>query len=68
MSPWILIARAAVGLIPSLVLIVFAGIIMLIGLALTEKRREYALSASDHLTDLAYAIVGATRNSTDSTA
>jgi hypothetical protein len=64
MNPWISIARGAIGLVPAIILVVFAGTIMGLGLALGPSRRAYALATADHFTSLAYAIIGMPRSGT----
>jgi hypothetical protein len=59
MLRWVLMsARVLVAAVPALVAVVIGMLILLIGLALGEQRRGYALRAADCATDLAKALIG----------
>ena len=49
------------GIIPATLIVLFAGLIALIALALDAGRRQYALDLADRFADLASVLVGATR-------
>jgi len=58
-SRWVLMAaRVLVAAVPALVAVVIGMLILFIGLALGEQRREYALRAADCASDLAKALIG----------
>jgi hypothetical protein len=58
-SGWTMMAaRVLVAGAPALVAVVIGMLILLIGLALGEQRREYALRAANCATDLAKALIG----------
>lgn len=50
--------RCLVAAVPALVLVVFAGLIALIGLFMGKDRREYVLALTVSLTDLARVLMG----------
>jgi hypothetical protein len=49
---------AVAGSVPALIIVVFAGLLALIGIACNEGRRQYALQYADRLVDLAAVLVG----------
>jgi hypothetical protein len=51
----------AAGIIPATLIVLFAGLVAIIALALDSGRRQYALDLADRFADLASALVGATR-------
>ena len=53
--------HVAAGIVPATLVVLFAGIIALIALALDSSRRQYALDLADPFVDLASVLVGATR-------
>lgn len=52
------VVQAVTGTVPAILTVIFAGLVMLIGLCLGESRRAYALEAADRLVDLASVVVG----------
>jgi hypothetical protein len=48
------------GIIPATLIVLFAGIIALIALALDSGRRQYALELAERFIDLASVLVGGT--------
>jgi hypothetical protein len=55
------ILHLAAGIIPATLIVLFAGLVALIALALDSGRRQYALDLADRFVDLAAVLVGATR-------
>jgi hypothetical protein len=51
------------GAVPALVLVIFAGVLALLGLACDHGRRAYALDYADRFVDLAAVLVGRPRGS-----
>jgi hypothetical protein len=51
--------RVIAGVLPALLVVVFAGVIALVALLMSEKRREYALAFAQHSVGLAAVLVGA---------
>jgi len=49
-------------IIPAILIVLFAGFIALIALALDSDRRQYALDLADHFAELASVIVGVPRS------
>jgi hypothetical protein len=49
------------GALPALVVVLFAGLLALLGLACEPGRRAYALEYADRLVDLAAVVVGLRR-------
>ncbi|EIV93655.1 hypothetical protein [Frankia sp. QA3] len=70
-SPWLTGLRAVVqpvaGALPAVLIVLFAGILALTGLACEPGRRSYALAYADRLIDLAAVIVGRPRTPTKPT-
>ncbi|MCM3920260.1 hypothetical protein ND748_00965 [Frankia sp. AiPs1] len=66
-SPWLAGLRAVVqpvaGALPAILIVLFAGILALAGLACEPGRRSYALAYADRLVDLAAVIIGRPRTS-----
>jgi hypothetical protein len=52
------VVRAVTGALPALLVVVFAGLLALLGLACGPGRRDYALDYADRLIDLAAVLVG----------
>lgn len=63
MSTWFSVIKAfvqpVVGALPALILVIFAGLLGLLGLLCDESKRDYALTYADHFTRLATVLVGA---------
>jgi lactam utilization protein B len=55
------VAQAVAGAAPALVLVIFAGVLALLGLACDHGRRAYALAYADRFVDLAAVLVGRPR-------
>jgi hypothetical protein len=53
--------HVAAGIVPATLIVLFAGLIALIALALDSGRRQYALDLAERFADLAAVLVGATR-------
>lgn len=53
--------HVAAGIVPATLIVLFAGLIALIALALDSGRRQYALDLADRFVDLAAVLVGTTR-------
>lgn len=53
--------HVAAGIVPATLIVLFAGLIALIALALDSGRRQYALDLADRFVDLAAVLVGVTR-------
>lgn len=51
----------AAGIVPATLIVLFAGLVALIALALDSDRRQYALDLADRFVDLASVLVGPTR-------
>jgi hypothetical protein len=63
MAPtWLPVVKAVVqpvvGALPALVLVVFAGVLGLLGLACGDSRRRYALDYAERFVSLAGVVVG----------
>jgi hypothetical protein len=58
--PPVRVLHVIVGFIPATLVVVFAGIIALIALALDPDRRQYALDIADRFIELAAVLVGVT--------
>jgi hypothetical protein len=56
------VLHLAAGIIPATLIVLFAGIVSLIALALDSGRRQYALDLADRFVDLAAVLVGGTRS------
>jgi hypothetical protein len=52
------VAQSAAGMLPALLLVIFAGVLALLGLICDQDRRTYALAYADRLVDLAAVLVG----------
>jgi hypothetical protein len=52
------VLQVIAGIIPATLVVVFAGVIALIALALDSGRRQYALDLADRFIDLAAVLVG----------
>jgi hypothetical protein len=48
------------GIVPATLIVLFAGLVALIALALDSDRRQYALDLADRFVDLASVLIGAT--------
>jgi hypothetical protein len=59
------VVRAVAGALPALLVVVFAGLLALLGLACGPGRRGYALDYADRLIDLAAVLVGRRRPGQD---
>jgi hypothetical protein len=59
------VPRHVLGLLPALLVVVFAGVIALIGLALRQSGRQYALSQAKVFVDMAGILVGNPRKPPD---
>ncbi len=55
------VAQAVAGAAPALVLVIFAGVLALLGLACDPGRRAYALAYADRFVDLAAVLLGRPR-------
>jgi hypothetical protein len=55
------VAQSVAGALPALVLVIFAGVLALLGLACDHGRRAYALAYADRFVDLAAVLVGRPR-------
>jgi hypothetical protein len=55
------VAQSLAGALPALVLVIFAGVLSLLGLACDPGRRAYALAYADRFVDLAAVLVGRPR-------
>jgi hypothetical protein len=55
------VAQAVAGAAPALVLVIFAGVLALLGLACDPGRRPYALDYADRFVDLAAVLLGRPR-------
>jgi hypothetical protein len=55
------VLHLAAGIIPATLIVLFAGLVALIALALDSGRRQYALDFADRFVDLAAVLVGASR-------
>ncbi|WP_131765279.1 hypothetical protein [Candidatus Protofrankia californiensis] len=66
-SPWLTSLRAivqpVVGVLPAILIVLFAGLLALLGLLVGADRRAYALDYADRLIDLAAVLVGHPRPS-----
>ena len=60
------VAQAVAGALPALVLVIFAGVLALLGLVCDHGRRAYALDYADRFVDLAAVLVGRPRGSSRS--
>jgi hypothetical protein len=56
------IAQSVAGALPALILVIFAGLLALLGLVCEEGRRTYALAYADRFVDLAAVLVGRPRH------
>ncbi len=56
------VARSVAGAAPALLLVIFAGVLALLGLACDHDRRAYALAYADRFIDLAAVLVGRPRD------
>ena len=67
MSGWFVAVKAVVqpvaGALPALILVIFAGLLGLLGLACDEGKRAYALAYAGHFTRLAAVLIGARQDS-----
>jgi hypothetical protein len=52
------VAQPVAGALPALMLVIFAGLLALLGLICEEGRRSYALAYADRFVDLASVLVG----------
>ncbi|MGH3752734.1 MAG: hypothetical protein ACRDRP_08565 [Pseudonocardiaceae bacterium] len=52
------VAQSVAGVLPALLLVLFAGVLSLLGLACDQGRRAYALACADRFIDLATVLVG----------
>jgi hypothetical protein len=52
------VAQSVAGMLPALVLVIFAGVLALLGLVCDQGRRTYALDYADRLVVLAAVLVG----------
>jgi len=59
------VVRAVAGALPALLVVVFAGLLALLGLACGPGRRDYALDYADRLVDLAAVLMGRHRPGQD---
>ncbi len=57
--------RHVLGLLPAVLVVLFAGAIALIGLALRQPGRQYALSQAKVFVDMAGILVGSPRKPPD---
>ena len=55
------VAQSVAGALPALMLVIFAGVLSLLGLACDQGRRAYALAYADRFIDLAAVLVGLPR-------
>ncbi|MGH3687934.1 MAG: hypothetical protein ACRDQY_08550 [Pseudonocardiaceae bacterium] len=55
------VAQSVAGALPALILVIFAGVLSLLGLVCEEGRRSYALAYADRFVDLAAVLVGRPR-------
>lgn len=55
------VAQSVAGALPAVVLVIFAGLLSLLGLACDQGGRAYALSYADRFIDLAALLVGRPR-------
>ncbi|MEO7196086.1 MAG: hypothetical protein ABIZ05_14955 [Pseudonocardiaceae bacterium] len=55
------VAQPVAGALPALILVIFAGVLALLGLACDHDRRDYALAYADRFIDLAAVLVGRPR-------
>ncbi|MGH4006916.1 MAG: hypothetical protein ACRDTH_01880 [Pseudonocardiaceae bacterium] len=55
------VAQLVAGALPALMLVIFAGVLSLLGLACDQGRRDYALAYADRFIDLAAVLVGRPR-------
>ncbi|MDT3447016.1 hypothetical protein [Pseudofrankia sp. BMG5.37] len=66
MAPWLeglrTVAQPVVGALPALVVVLFAGLLMLLGLFFRADGRAYVLGCASWLVDLAAVVVGSPRN------
>lgn len=64
--PWLsgmtAIAQSLAGALPALILVIFAGLLSLLGLVCEEGGRRYALDYADRFVDLATVLVGRPRH------
>jgi hypothetical protein len=65
---WLPVVKAVVqpivGALPALILVIFAGLLGLLGLACETHRRDYALAYADRFTNLAIVLIGGRHEST----
>lgn len=52
------IAQPVAGILPALIIVIFAGLLSLLGLICEEGRRNYALAYADRFIDLATVLIG----------
>lgn len=55
------VAQSLAGALPALILVIFAGLLSLLGLVCDQGRRDYALAYADRFVDLAAVLVGRPR-------
>lgn len=60
------VAQSVAGILPALMLVIFAGLLALLGLICEEGRRAYALAYADRIVDLAAVLVGRPRKAPES--
>jgi hypothetical protein len=53
------VGRFVLGMLPALLIVVFAGVIALLALIMDKGRREYALQVADRFIKFAAVLVGA---------
>jgi hypothetical protein len=61
-SSWLaglkIVVQAIAGALPALLVVIFAGVLALLGLACEPQRRGYALEYADRFIELAAVLVG----------
>jgi hypothetical protein len=59
------VAQPVAGALPALVLVLFAGLLMMLGLFFRAEGRAYVLACAGRMVDLAAVVVGFPRNRDD---
>jgi hypothetical protein len=60
--PPVRVLQVIAGIIPAILIVLFAGLIALIALALDPDRRQYALDLAERFADLASVLVAVPRS------
>jgi hypothetical protein len=60
--PPVRVLQVIAGIVPAILIVLFAGLIALIALALDSDRRQYALDLAERFADLASVLVAVPRS------